>query len=200
MRHWSAARKPVGMTPPSVVVRVCAGVAPVLLFLYGLLRQIDGLDGDHGPGLAWNIGHTLFFVAFVLFGVLIVGMRRLVVDGTTRARLVADVATAVGLVGVGCFLWVILGDLFADLDDAAPLPEPLELVGPLAFQLGLLAVLILLVVPSGRLRWWSPVLVLAGFVVFAADLDLLALGAALLLAGLAPLALPVTRPAAASTT
>jgi hypothetical protein len=187
------------MTPPPVVVRVCAGVAPVLLFLYGLLRQIDGLDGDHGPGPAWNAGHTLFLVAFVLFGVLIVGLRRLVTGGTTRARLVADVATAAGLVGVGCFLWVILGDLFADLD-AAPLPEPLELVGPLAFQLGLLVMLILVVVPSGRLRWWSPVLVLVGFVVFAADLDLLAFGAALLLAGLAPLAFPVTRPVGVFTT
>jgi hypothetical protein len=58
-------------TPP--LVRFSALVAPTLLLLYGLLRLIDGLDGDHGPALAWNLGHTLFFIAFVLFGVLIVG-------------------------------------------------------------------------------------------------------------------------------
>jgi hypothetical protein len=182
------------MTPPPVVVRVGAFGAPVLLFLYGLLRQIDGLDGDHGPGLAWDVGHTLFLVGFVLFGVLIVGLRRLVDAKTPRTRIVADAATVSGLIGVGCFLWVILGDLFPDLDEAAPLPEPLELVGPLAFQLGLLGSLILLVVRAPRrLRWWSPVLVLAGFVMFAADLDLLSFGALLLLGGLAPLALPVVR-------
>jgi hypothetical protein len=182
------------MTPPPVVVRVGAFGAPVLLFLYGLLRQIDGLDGDHGPGLAWDVGHTLFLVGFVLFGVLIVGLRRLVDAKTQRTRIVADAATVSGLIGVGCFLWVILGDLFPDLDEAAPLPEPLELVGPLAFQLGLLGSLILLVVRAPRrLRWWSPVLVLAGFVMFAADLDLLSFGALLLLGGLAPLALPVVR-------
>lgn len=182
------------MTPPPVVVRVGAFGAPVLLFLYGLLRQIDGLDGDHGPGLAWDVGHTLFLVGFVLFGVLIVGLRRLVDAKTPRTRIVADAATVSGLIGVGCFLWVILGDVFPDLDEAAPLPEPLELVGPLAFQLGLLGSLILLVVRAPRrLRWWSPVLVLAGFVMFAADLDLLSFGALLLLGGLAPLALPVVR-------
>jgi hypothetical protein len=182
------------MTTPPVVVRVGAFGAPGLLFLYGLLRQIDGLDGDHGPGLAWDVGHTLFLVGFVLFGVLIVGLRRLVDAKTPRTRIVADAATVSGLIGVGCFLWVILGDLFPDLDEAAPLPEPLELVGPLAFQFGLVGSLILLVVRSPRrLRWGSPVLVLAGVVMFAADLDLLSFGALLLLGGLVPLALPVVR-------
>ncbi|MGH3477078.1 MAG: hypothetical protein ACRDQD_09605 [Nocardioidaceae bacterium] len=182
------------MTPPPVLVRVGAFGAPVLLFLYGLLRRIDGLDGDHGPGVAWNVGHSLFLLGFVLFGVLIVGVRRLVAAETTRTRIVADAATVAGLVGVGCFLWVILGDLFADLDAAAPLPEPLELIGPLAFQLGLLVLVLLMVLSSGLLKWWSPVLVLAGFVMFAADLDLLSFGALLLLGGLGPLALPVVRP------
>ena len=182
------------MTTPPVVVRVGAFGAPGLLFLYGLLRQIDGLDGDHGPGLAWDVGHTLFLVGFVLFGVLIVGLRRLVDAKTPRTRIVADAATVSGLIGVGCFLWVILGDLFPDLDEAAPLPEPLELVGPLAFQFGLVGSLILLVVRSPRrLRWGSPVLVLAGVVMFAADLDLLSFGALLLLGRLVPLALPVVR-------
>jgi len=187
--------EPGDMAPAPVVVRVCAFVGPVLLLVYGLLRQIDGLDGHIGPGPTWNVGHTLFLVGFVMFGVVIVGLRRLVDAGTGGLRLGADAAMVAGLVGVGCFVWVTLGDLFSGLDDAAPLPESLKLVGPLAFELGWLSLLALLVVRSPRrLRWWSPALVAGGFAVIAADLDLLSLGAGLILVGLAPLALPVIRP------
>lgn len=104
-----------------------AFVAPLLLAVYGLLRLVDGLDGDHGPGLAWNLGHTLFFVGFVLFGVVTFGLRALVPGTTLRGRIVANAATAVSLFGIACFLWVILGDLFAEMAAAAPLPEPLEM-------------------------------------------------------------------------
>ena len=67
--------------PP--LVRFCAVAAPALLFLYGVLRLVDGRDGDHGPGWAWNAGHTLFFVAFVLLGTLVVAMRLRVPPATT---------------------------------------------------------------------------------------------------------------------
>jgi len=177
------------MNSTPVGIRASAVIAPILMLLYGGFRLIDGLDGDHGPGLAWNLGHALFFVAFVLFGVLIVGTRRLVPAGTARKRLAANLATVVGLFGAGCFLWVILGDLFADLDDAAPLPEVLEMVGPLAFQGGWLTLLVMLVVARPRqLPAWSPLSVFAGFLLFAINLDLLPLGALLLLTGLTPLA------------
>jgi len=157
--------------------------------LYGLLRLIDGLDGDHGPGLAWNLGHTLFLFGFVLLGVLTVGMRQLVPATTTWTRVVASLATIAGLFGVACFLWVILGDLFGDFHDAAPLPDALEMIGPLSFQLGVLTLLIMLVTARPRrLPIWSPLLVLIGFVLFAVNLDLIPIGALLILAGLAPLA------------
>ncbi|MFB8024847.1 MULTISPECIES: hypothetical protein [unclassified Streptomyces] len=159
-------------------------VAPLLLALYGLLRLVDGLDGDHGPGLAWNLGHTLFFFGFLLFGVVTFRLRELVPGTTPRGRIAANAATAASLSGIACFLWVILGDLFADV---APLPEPLEMTGPLAFQLGWLTLLVMLVTATPRLLpVWSPLFVLAGFVLFAADLDLLPVGAVLLMAGLAP--------------
>ncbi|MDG4856848.1 hypothetical protein P8605_01510 [Streptomyces sp. T-3] len=164
-------------------------IAPLLLVLYGLLRLVDGLDGDHGPGLAWNLGHTLFFIGFVLFGVVTIRLRQLIPAATMRARLVPNVAAAVSLFGVACFLWVILGDLFADLDTAAPLPEPLEMIGPLAFQLGWLTLLVMLVTAKPRLLpAWSPLLVVAGFLMFAVNLDLMPIGALLLMAGLAPVA------------
>ena len=177
----------VTTTPP--LVRLSALAAPTFLLLYGLLRLIDGLDGDHGPGLAWNVGHTLFFIGFVLLGVLAIGMRHLVPATTVWTRIVASLATVSALFGVGCFLWVILGDLFPDFHDDAPLPDALEKLGPLAFQLGVLTLLIILATARPRrLPLWSPLLVLIGFVLFAVNLDLIPAGALLILAGLAPLA------------
>lgn len=176
------------MTRIPPFIRFSALAAPLLLFLYGVFRLIDGLDGDHGPGFAWNVGHTLFFGAFVLLGVLLVGLRTLVPAKTGWTRVVASVATIAGLFGAGCFLWVIAGDLSADFHDAAPLPETLELVGPLAFQLGMLTLLVMLAtVRPRRLTIWSPVLILAGFALVGANLDLIPLGALVVLAGLAPL-------------
>jgi hypothetical protein len=171
-------------------------VAPILLLLYGLLRLIDGLEGDHGPGLAWNLGHILFFIAFVLLGVLIVGLREMAPAATVRARIVANLAAAGGLSGVACFLWVILIDLFPDFHETAPLPEPLEMIGPLLFQLGTLTLLTMFVTARPRrLPIWSPLLVLTGFLLFAINLDLIPIGALLVLVGLAPLS-GTRRPAA----
>jgi hypothetical protein len=178
--------------PP--LVRFCAVAAPALLFLYGVLRLVDGRDGDHGPGWAWNAGHTMFFVAFVLLGTLVVGMRLRVPPATTAQRVVADLATAAGVFGAGCFLWVIAGDLFPAFSDAAPLPTALEIGGPLLFQLGALTLLVRAVL-ARLLPAWSPVPVFLGFVAIAVNLDLIPLGALLIAAGLAPLAV-TRRPAA----
>jgi hypothetical protein len=174
-------------TPPFVRFSALAG--PILLLLYGLLRLVDGMDGAHGPGLAWSLGHTLFLIAFVLLGVVVAGLRQLVPATTTRLRIVANSATVAGLVGVACFLWVILGDLFPDFDDALPVPDAVQIVGPMLFQLGTLALLVILAtVRPRRLPAWSPALVLVGFVVFAVNLDLIPVGALFVLAGLYPLA------------
>jgi hypothetical protein len=105
-------------------------------------------------------------------------------------RIVANIATVAALFGAACFLWVILGDLFARVRDAAPLPDPLEIAGPLLFQLGLLTLLIQLVTARPRrLPAWCPLLVFVGFMSIAVDLDLLPIGAILISAGLAPLAI-----------
>ena len=146
---------------------------PLFLLAYGLLRLVDGLDGSHGPGWAWNVGHVFFLVAFLMFGALV-----------WRLRGVSAVAAAAALAGSVAFVWVILGDLF---DDLPGLPDPLMIAGPLLFQVGVLALLSVLAVRRA-VPMWSPVLVLAGFVLFMVDLDLLPLGALLLLAGLVPLA------------
>lgn len=177
------------MPTTHTVIRVSVVAAPVLLFLYGVLRWIDGRDGDHGPGFAWNLGHALFLAAFVLLGLLAVELRRALPVARARRQLAANSATAAALFGTGCFLWVTLCDLFAELDEAAPLPEPARLLGPPAFQLGVLTLMFLLVTARPRLLpVRSPLLVFTGFLLIAADLDLLPVGTLLLLIGLAPLA------------
>lgn len=61
------------------------------------------------------------------------------------------------------------------------------LIGPLLFQLGTLTLLVLLVVVRPRrLRVWSPVVVFGGFLLLAVKLDLISIGALLILAGLTP--------------
>lgn len=174
----------LSVTPSGL--RIAAVGAPVLLLLYGILRLVDGIDGVHGPGLAWNLGHILFFAAFVLLGVLLVGLRRLLAGAVPWQAALATVATVAGLVGVAGFLWVILGDLVRGLADQAPLPDPLYAVTPLLFQFGLLTLLVqLATVRPPWIRWWSPPLVLVGFVAIAGHLDLLPVGALLIMGGLA---------------
>lgn len=176
------------MTPTPAYVRFSVIAAPVLLAVYGALRLVDGMDGDHGPGLAWNVGHVAFFAAFVLLGVLAVGLRQLLAATTRRAPMVANLALLSALFGAACFLWVIAGDLSDRVSDAAPVPDAIDMVGPLAFQIGMLTLLALLVrVRPRRVPVLTPVLVLLGFVVFAVSLDLVPIGALLILAGLAPL-------------
>jgi hypothetical protein len=176
--------------PPATrsLVGICALAAPGLLFVYGLLRLIDGMDGNHGPGLAWNLGHAAFLVAFLLLGVLVVGLRRRIHLPTRGHTIVATTATVGALIGVAAFVRVILGDLFQQLDDAMPLPEPVYVAGPLLFQAGVLALLVLATLLPPKLPVWSPVLVFLGFVPIAVNLDLLPLGALLILIGLTPLA------------
>jgi hypothetical protein len=170
-------------------VKISVVAAPVLLFLYGILRLMDGLDGTHGPGPAWNAGHVMFFLAFVFLAVLIIGLRRLVPARVLWQRALANIAVVAGVAGSLCFLWVILGDLFRRLHDDVPLPGPLHAAGPLFFQLGLMTLLVQLATSRPcRLPARSPFLVFLGFVPIAVSLDLLPVGAVLILCGLVPLA------------
>ena len=165
-------------------MRAISVAAPLFLLCYGILRWVDGLDGDRGGGPAWNVGHAAFFIGMVLFAVLAAGLRRAVAP---RRRVLATAASAAVVFGVGCFLWVITGDLFRAFHDRFPLPEPLAMAGPALFGLGMLVLLVLLVA-ARRLPVRSPVLFLAGYVSISFSLDLLPLAGLLILIGLAPLA------------
>ena len=167
---------PVGQA--AGMIRTTAAAAPAFMLLYALLRVVDGLDGDRHNGPAWDVGHVAFFIAFVFFGALVIGLRRVM----PPPRWLTEAATVSALLGVACFLWVITHDLFA----AVPSPDFLQFTGPALFQAGLLTLLIRLVV-AGRLPVWSPVLTVVGFAAVGVDLDLLPLAAVLIGAGLVPL-------------
>jgi hypothetical protein len=83
--------------------------------------------------------------------------------------------------------------LYPEYDTFPGLPKGfvsvLTAVGPVLLMVGLLILAVQLVVLVPRkLRWWSPVLVLLGFLVISVNLDLLPLGAVLLLGALLPMA------------
>ncbi|MEU8818811.1 hypothetical protein [Actinoplanes sp. NPDC048796] len=173
-------------------MRLMAVVAPLLMLCYGLLRWVDGWDGDRGNGPAWDIGHAAFFAAMVLFAILAVQMRQLIAARNPRSRtstVVASVAAAAAVFGVGCFLWVITGDLFDTFSERAPLPDALETTGPALFGLGVV-VLMAQLAAARRLPWWSPALFLAGFLAIPVDLDLLPFAATAILIAFVPLARP----------
>ncbi|WKX69052.1 hypothetical protein [Streptomyces sp. XD-27] len=179
----------MSMTSTTGTTRLLCVLIPLLLLLYGVLRLIDGMDGDHGPGVAWNVGHTFFLVAFLLLGAFVVMLRSLIPAATIRMRTAASAAMVAGVFGAGCFVWVILGDLFSGLAESAPLPGPLEFAGPMAFQLGILTLLIMTASVRPRLLpVWSPALVFVSFILIAVSLDLIPLAAVVLMAGLTPLA------------
>lgn len=168
--------------------RLAALVAPLFLLTYGLLRYVDGRDGDHGPGVAWNVGHTFMLAAFLCFGVVIIGLRRAVGSASTIRTTITTGLTVLGLVGVTAFVRVILGDLFPGADDVLPLPGMLQDVGPLVFLVGLVGLMIDVAVHEPhRMPLLAPIAVVGGFVAIAADLDLLPLAAGLFLVGLLPL-------------
>jgi hypothetical protein len=173
--------------------RFAALVAPVLMFAYGVLRFIDGLDGQRKNGAAWDVGHVSFFIAMVLFAVLAVGIGRAVRTAGGAHRYIADAAVVLAVLGAAAFLWVITGDLFAGFPS---LPDALATIGPALFQVGTLVLLIQLVV-GRQLPVWSPVLVVLGFGAVAVSLDLIPVGALVVLVGLLPVARPQRRLSAA---
>ncbi|GAA5194163.1 hypothetical protein GCM10023322_57920 [Rugosimonospora acidiphila] len=194
--------------------------APLLLLGYGVAHLIDGLDGSHGPGPAWTIGHLLFLASMLLFVAVLFAMRA-ALPGGRAARGIAAGAVAVGVVGLIAFIRGIAVDLIVGLRsadrpamnrlyphyDSFPgglpkgLTSALSTLGPVFLMIGLLTLSIqLAALRPRRLRWWSPVLAAAGFAAISAELDLLPLGGLLLLLALAPLARRVPAAGAAGAT
>ncbi|WP_433131698.1 hypothetical protein ACQPWW_10960 [Micromonospora sp. CA-240977] len=171
--------------------------APILVMSYGIIRLIDGLDGERGPGAAWTIGHLAFIGALVAFVSVFWQMRRM-----TGGRVLATVFATAGTVGALALITQFSIDLVAGLlatdnygmsmviHQVRTLPGISQLAydfGPYAFYLGQLALVVLLAVRR-RVRVWTPVLVLADLATPFIDKDLIPLGSVLLLVSFVPLA------------
>jgi hypothetical protein len=170
--------------------RIGWATAPLCLFVYGVCYLLDGRQGFHGPGLFWTLGHVFFVLAFLSFAGLAWRLKN-PAGPDMRGRL-ALAAAIIALAGIAVFVRVGLIDLATGLlasDHAAMAPIsarlnawpdarllPVFQLGPILFQAGLMALLVLRVIRRG-LPWWSPVAVLGGFLLIAVNLNFLVLGA-----------------------
>lgn len=174
--------------------------APIFLFVYGALYLLDGRQGFHGPGLFWTLGHISFVLAFLAFAILVWGLK-----GQPKGSLwdhFAMMAAVIALAGIAVFLRVGIidiatGTLASNHAAMAAISKrlnawpdarllPIFRLGPVLFQVGLLALLIQRAVRRS-IPWWSPVAVLLGFLVIGFNLDLLTAGAVILGIGFYPL-------------
>jgi len=174
---------PLGPRHPLVVGP--ALVAPLLLLVAGVLRIVDGLDGQYGGGSPWELGHTALLFAYLLLGVLVVGLARSVPPITGAGRGVTEAAVAAGLLGAAGSLWVVVDDLATG---AAAVGAPDQVLGVASTLLVAgVATLLMLLVEHGVLRWWSPAAAVSGALLVSWNLDLMPFAASLVLLGLAPL-------------
>lgn len=169
---------------------------PLLFGAYGVIRLLDGLDGIRGPGLAWTTGHLCFLVGLVFFAQGFAAMRK--AAGRDLWSSAGCWTGGAGVVALAVQFSVdITTGLMADTHtEMAGLTRAFQsvpgvtftfyLVGPLLFFVGQLLL-------TGRLAAlrtlapWAPALVLASALLTFAFMDLIPLGAVLLLLACSPL-------------
>ncbi|MEV0532252.1 hypothetical protein [Kitasatospora sp. NPDC050463] len=180
---------------------IAAVGAPVLMALYGGVRL---LAGSREPGPGWTVGHTLMLAGLLLFGPVLAALRGLLAPRRPGGRIAANaaagaafagLAASVVQIGIDLYVGAVAQDkadqhrLFDSIQSRPGVLPAFYSVGPLLFYVGLLALLVAASAGANRaLRWWSPVLMLAGTAMTAVDLALIPAAAALYLAALAPLA------------
>ncbi|MFJ2089775.1 hypothetical protein ACIOEW_10940 [Streptomyces sp. NPDC087901] len=165
---------------------------PALMAGYGVVRLIGRSVGDYGPGVWWSLAHLLFLAGVLAFVPVFLRLRTEAgVRGGRRAGI--RVAAGAGLLGaaavaVQAAIDLVVGFLAADkeamsemFDRVQGVPGAMPLVYtvvPTLFWLGLLALVTQLAFfRRGEVPGRSPLLVLAGIVMMAVSLDLLAAGA-----------------------
>ncbi|GII57985.1 hypothetical protein Pth03_63740 [Planotetraspora thailandica] len=192
------------MSETSLNSRVAFVAAPLLVLAYGVIRILDGLDGSRGPGLAWTTGHLAFVAAMLLFVSTFVQMRRMA--GRTT---LSTVSATAGILGIAALITqftidMVVGFMSPDHAHMGELFERIQSVPgvlilvytgvPLLFYVGQLAIVVQLAA-QGRVKAWTPLLVLLDLVLPLVDKDLIPIGALCLLASFAPLAGQVSRTA-----
>jgi len=171
--------------------------APALTVVYGLVRLLDGLDGAHGPGLLWTVGHLAFFAALILFVTILLAARRMAGGGAVATAAgvagVAGVCCSLVQIGIDIVVGIVAADraamvrMFGDVQDVPGVAVVVYGPGPALLYLGLIALAVHLAVVRAA-PVWTPVFLVLGIGVTLAGLDLLPLGGLLMLAALAPLA------------
>jgi hypothetical protein len=168
--------------------------APVLTFTYGVIRILDGLDGERGPGLAWTVGHLVFIAAMVMFLLVFGHLRRLA--GQDLLSTVTVVVASVGALALIAQFGVDIaaGLLAGDHADMAEITRNIRHspvvslavydVGPYLFYAGQFVLVVQLVVLR-RIAGWTPLLLVVDLVMPLVDKDLIPIGAAALLVSFA---------------
>jgi hypothetical protein len=171
-------------------------LAPLCLGSYGVIRILDGLDGSHGPGFAWTVGHLFFIAGLVFFAQAFRAMRTMA--GRTWLGTAGFLAGIAGALAVGgqFVIDIVVGFMSADHDrmgtyftriqDVPGVEAAFYDFGPLLFFVGQLILVTELAVRR-QVKPWAPVLVLIDTTLPFLDKDLIPLGAALLLISFAPL-------------
>jgi hypothetical protein len=182
--------------------RIAFVAAPLLTMAYGVIRILDGLDGDRGPGLAWTTGHLAFVAALVMFVLTFAHMRRMAGRNT-----LSTVSTTIGIVGILALVAqfvidMVVGFLSADhaamgvlFDRIQAVPGVLFVVYvgvPLLFYIGQLALVVQLAAMR-RVKVWTPFLVLLDLLLPFIDKDFIPVGSVFLLVSFIPLAGPASR-------
>lgn len=178
--------------------------APVFMLTYGLIRLLT----DHrGPGVGWTVGHLAFLIALFLFGLVLLGLRRLALSENRTRRISVDIATAAGFLGLVAMVVQISVDLVAGMVSAdhaemsrlfdsfqawpGVTPAIYTVVPQLLFAglvvLGILAAL------ARRLHPLGAGLIVVGTALAAVNLDLIPAAALCYLAALAPPAVRLAR-------
>ncbi|KAA2255651.1 hypothetical protein F0L68_28055 [Solihabitans fulvus] len=185
------------LDPRTAVARTAFVAAPLCMVTYGVIRLTDP---SHGPGIAWTAGHLALVVGAALFGVVFLGLHRLAAPTSTAGRLSFGAATAVSLVGAlavaaqGTIDLVVglrsvdrpaMNQLFHEIQGHPGVTPAVYTVGPMLFYVGLVWLMVQLAARR-RISPWRAGAVLLGTVVMALGLNLIPLGAALILVALAP--------------
>ncbi|WP_327709254.1 hypothetical protein OG912_11365 [Streptomyces sp. NBC_00464] len=156
------------------------------------MRLIGKAAGDYGPGMWWSVAHLLFLAGVLAFVPVFLGLR-LPAGVRGGRRTGVRVAAGIGLLGaaavaVQAVIDLVVGFLAADKQAMSDMFEKVQgvpgvmpavyTVVPMLFWLGLLGLVTLLAFfRRGEVPGRSPLLVLAGIVMMAMSLDLLAAGA-----------------------
>lgn len=167
-------------------LRIVFIAAPLLMFAYGVLRLLDGLDGVHGPGPAWTIGHLAFLVAVIMFEFVFLHLWRLAGrDAMATATLVVATVGTIALVTQFSIDIVagFMADNHAEMSELFPGLHSNTFVslfvydaGPYLFYVGQLVLVAQLAVQR-KIAAWVPALVVLGLVMPVIDKDLIPVAA-----------------------